>query len=116
LRLARRFEDRVQLRAGESLEDVLVGAALLASRRSALFGRGPTVHDLETALTLWGFLDSDPPEELVATRRMAFSGAAHDYVTQRALVDRVPETAVKLGAGEAAAMIASGEWRQLVGA
>jgi hypothetical protein len=116
LRLARRFEERIQVHAGESPEDVLVGCALLASRRSSLFGRGPTVHDVDTALTMWGYLDAAPPEGLVEVRRMAFSGVARDYATQRDLVDRVPETAIRMRAGEAAAAIASGEWRQLVGA
>jgi hypothetical protein len=116
LRLARRFEDRLRLHPGESAEDVLVGSALLASRRSALFGRAPTIHDLEAALSLWGYLTSDAPEEMVDVRRMAFSGAAHDYATQRALVDRVPEPAIRMQAGEVAATVAAGEWRQLVGA
>ena len=115
LRLARRFEERLHLRVGESAEDVLVGCALLASRRAALLGRAPTVHDLETALTVWGFLRPDPPEELAALRRVAFSAAAHDYPTQRALVDRVPEAAIRLRADEAAGRVAAGEWRELVG-
>jgi hypothetical protein len=115
LRLARRFEGRLRLRTGESADDVLVGSALLASRRSALFGRAPTIHDVETALCLWGFLGDDPPVDLVAQRRLAFSAAAHDYVTQRALVDRVPEAAIRLRADAAAAKVASGEWRELVG-
>lgn len=116
LRLARRFEERLCLRAGESAEDVLVGCALLASRRSALFGRAPSVYDLETALSLWGFLTQEVPDELVETRRMAFSAAAHDYVTQRALMDRVPEAAIRMRADEAGAAVAAGEWRHLVGA
>lgn len=116
LRLARRFEDRLHLRAGESPDDVLVGCALLASRRAGSFGRAPTVHDLETALTVWGFLQADPPEDLVEIRRVAFSAAGHDYVTQRTLVDRVPEAAIRMRADEVAAKVAAGEWRELVGA
>lgn len=115
LRLARRFEGRLQLRPGESSEDVLVGASLLASRRSALFGRAPTIHDVATALSLWGFLGDSPPEGLVERRRLAFSAAAHDYATQRALVDRVPEAAIRLRADDAAAKVAAGEWSELVG-
>lgn len=116
LHLARRFEERLQLQAGESVEDAIVGCALLACRRSALFGRAPTVYDLETAFALWGFLQTDAPEQLVQVRRLAFSAAAHDYVTQRSLVDRVPETAIRMRADDAAAAIAAGEWHQLVGA
>lgn len=116
LRLGRRFEGRLRLRAGESAEDAIVGCSMLASRRSALFGRAPTVHDLETAFTLWGYLGDQAPEELVELRRQVFSAAAHDYVTQRALVDRVPETAIRMRADEVAAAVDAGEWRQLVGA
>lgn len=116
LRLARRFEDRLRLHPGEHADDVLVGCAVLASRRSGLVGRAPTVHDLETALSLWGFLSEHVPEELVEVRRLAFSAASHDYVTQRALVDRVPESAIRMRADEVTARVAAGEWRQLVGA
>lgn len=115
LRLARRFEDRLQLVAGESAEDALVGCALLAARRSALFGRAPTVFDLETAFALWGYLDRDAPDELVSLRRLVFSAAAHDDETQRNLADRVPEQALRLRADEVAAKVAAGEWGELVG-
>jgi len=116
IRLARRFEERLKLREGESAEDVVVGAAMLASRRSALFGRAPTVHDVETALAMWGFLDDEPPVGLVESRPSAFSGAAHDYAVQRDLVDRVPEAALRLDADEVSARVAAGEWPELVGA
>lgn len=116
LRLARRFEERLRLTDRESTEDVVVGVALLASRRASLFGRAPTVHDVETALRIWGCLEGDPPGALVDARRAAFSGAAHDYVVQRDLVDRVTDAAIRLGADEAGALVAAGEWATLVGA
>jgi hypothetical protein len=93
---------------------VIVGAALLATRRAALFGRAPTVHDVETALSLWGFLDDHPPEELVEARRRAFSSASRDYHVQRALVDRVPEAAIRLPAADVA--VRRDDWVTLVGA
>ncbi len=114
LRLARRSADRVRLGPGESEEDVIVGAALLATRRAALFGRAPTVHDVETALSLWGFLDDHPPEELVEARRRAFSSASRDYHVQRALVDRIPEAAIRLPAADVA--VRRDDWATLVGA
>lgn len=100
LRLARRFADRVHLAAGESEEDVLVGVALVASRRSALFGRAPTVHDVEAALALFSFLDESSPADVLERRRRAFSGAAHDYGVQRDLVDGVSEAALRRGGEE----------------
>jgi hypothetical protein len=115
LRVAKRFEERLRLRGDESAEDVVVGAALLASRRAALFGRAPAVHDVETALSIFGFLDDDVPEGLAGVRREAFSGAAHDYDVQRDLVDLVPEEALRLRADEVRTEVASGRWETLVG-
>ncbi len=114
LALAQRFVDRLRLRPGESEEDVVAGTALLAARRGALFGRAPTVYDVEAALALWGFLDDDPPQGLLGARRLAFSSVAHDYPGQRALVDRVPEDVVRLTASEIASR--REEWEALVGA
>lgn len=114
LRLARRFVDRLRLQPGENEEDAVVGSAILASRRAALLGRAPTVHDVELALALWGFLEDDPPEGLLEARRLAFSSAARDYSVQRALVDRFPDDVLRLTASEVAAR--RGEWAILVGA
>ncbi|MGO8861518.1 MAG: hypothetical protein ACLQRH_12240 [Acidimicrobiales bacterium] len=90
LRLARRFAHDLRLTEGESEHDVLVGCALIAARRAARFGRGPSIYDVELALGLWGFL-VDAPAALVAARRQAFASVSHDYVAQRALVDSIPE-------------------------
>src|SRR5580658_3784373 len=56
LRLARRFEHDLKLGAGESEHDVLLGTALIAARRAALFGRAPCIYDVQFALALWDFL------------------------------------------------------------
>jgi len=90
LRLARRFEHQLQLGADESAHDVLLGVALVAAKRAALFGRAPSVYDVRFALDLWQFL-ADAPTEVRAGRRALFSSVSHDYVAQRALVDSVPE-------------------------
>jgi hypothetical protein len=95
LRLAHRFEDQLQLGEGESAHDVLLGVGLVAAKRAALFGRGPSIYDVRLALNLWGFLD-DAPADMRATRRAAFSSISHDYVAQRALVDAVPEETLRL--------------------
>jgi hypothetical protein len=100
LRLANRFEHDLKLSDGESAHDVLVGVALIASKRSALFGRAPCVYDVRFALSLWGFLDEVPPEFL-AVRRAAFSAISHDYVAQRRLVDTVPNEILRLSPDEA---------------
>jgi hypothetical protein len=95
LRLAHRFEPEFKLGPGETAHDVALGAALIAAKRAALFGRAPSVYDVRFALNLWGFLE-DAPAELRATRRAAFSSISHDYVAQRSLVDSVDEDVLRL--------------------
>jgi hypothetical protein len=99
LRLAQRFEDELKLGEGESAHDVLLGVALVGSKRAALFGRAPCIHDVRFALNLWGFLD-EVPADVQALRRAAFSSLSHDYVAQRALVDAVPEATLRLSPDE----------------
>jgi hypothetical protein len=99
LRLVRRFEHQLMLGEGESEHDVMVGCALIAARRAALFGRAPCIYDVQFALALWGFLVA--PGDLVPARRAAFASVSHDYVTQRALVDAIPEPALRLSPAEA---------------
>lgn len=101
LRLARRFEDDLKLGEGESAHDVVLGVALVASKRAALFGRAPSVYDVRHALGLWRFLDADAPAELRQTRRAAFSAISHDYVAQRQLVDAIPEEVLRLSPEDA---------------
>jgi hypothetical protein len=100
LRLANRFEHDLVLVEGESAHDALVGVALVAAKRSAVYGRAPSVYDVRHALNLWRFLD-DAPAELVQARRAAFSAVSHDYVAQRELVDSVPEDVLRLTPEEA---------------
>jgi hypothetical protein len=95
MRLSRRFEHELKLGEGESEEDVLLGVALVGSKRAALFGRAPSVYDVRFGLNVWGFLD-DAPSELRAQRRAAFSSISHDYVAQRRLVDSVGEDTLRL--------------------
>jgi hypothetical protein len=102
LRLVKRFADRLVLVPGESPHDVEVGCALVASARAGLFGRAPSVYDLEMALELWGYL-GPAPSGLVAARGAAFAGVAHDYGLQRALVDGVPVATLRLSADDVAA-------------
>ena len=109
LRLAHRFAHDLKLAEGETEHDVLLGCALIAARRAALFGRGPSIYDVQLALALWGFLVDSPPDDLLATRRRAFSSISHDYVAQRALVDALPESSLRLTPAEAQAKLAAGE-------
>ena len=107
LRLAKRFEHKLRLGEGESEHDVLLGVALVAAKRSAIFGRAPSVYDVQFGLNLWGFLDDAPPE-LVASRRVLFSSISHDYVAQRRLVDSIPDEMLRLSPEEARAQALGG--------
>jgi hypothetical protein len=102
LRLAKRFEHELKLGGGESEHDVLLGVALVAAKRAALFGRAPSIYDVQLALNAWGFLD-EAPQELVASRHTMFSSICHDYVAQRRLVDSVPDEVLRLSPDEARA-------------
>jgi hypothetical protein len=108
LRLVRRFAHDLKLTEGEDEHDVLVGVGLIAARRAALFGRGPSIYDVQLALALWGFL-VDAPSELVAARRRDFSSVSHDYAAQRALVDGIPEESLRLSPAQAQARLQSAE-------
>jgi hypothetical protein len=94
LRLAGRHEHELRLGDGEVAHDAVLGVALIASKRAALFGRAPCVYDVEFALGLWGFMD-DITAEQQAVRRRAFSSVSHDYVAQRALVDQTAEDTLR---------------------
>jgi hypothetical protein len=107
----RLFPGRLELSAGVTADDALVGASAVASARAAHFGRAPVAKDVEMALVLFGFLGS-APEDLVALRTGLFRGAAHHYELQRRIVDAVPEDTLRLGPDEVRARL--GEWRTLV--
>ncbi len=113
LRVARALSDRVVLAEGEDLEDVLVGCALLASRRAGAFGRAPSAPDLKWAMSLWGFLGPSSPD-VVTARQERFRAVSHDYVLQRTLVDQVPDESLRLTADEVAGR--RSDWKALVGA
>ncbi len=88
IKLARTFSDR--LKTGKLAEsDVVAGCVAVAIKRSGLLGRGPVVHDLTAAFTLWGFLDDAPKSELVALREEVFPQVAssHHYAERREIVD-----------------------------
>lgn len=113
LRLAHLISERIVLAEGEDHHDVEVGAALLGARRAAMWGRAPSVYDLEVALGIFGFLDT-APADLVAYRKGYFQAVSHAWMAQRALVDSVPEAALRLTPAEAAN--AASSWRTTLGA
>lgn len=116
LLLADRFTDRLVLAEGERADDVLEGAALLAMRRAAIFGRAPVSADIELALVLFGFL-AEAPADRQAARREVFAGVAHDYWRGRELADLVPETTLRLAPADLRARLEEtpGDFEELSG-
>jgi hypothetical protein len=117
LTLAERFRDRIEVGPGETVDDAIRGCLTIALRRASLFGRAPIVHDLTVALTMWGFLDPHPPDDLRERRAAFFAGVAdtdHHYPEGRAIADMVPEETLHLRPDEVLAWYPS-RWRDLVG-
>jgi hypothetical protein len=91
LKLVRHVEDRLHLGRVDH-DDAVAGCLPVATKRCALFGRAPIIHDLTAAFTVFGFLDPDPPADLVDWREPLFDQVHHDhhYLRRRAIADRVP--------------------------
>jgi hypothetical protein len=115
LSLARRFEGKLTLTAGEHEKDALAGAVAVALKRASLFGRAPVVHDLTVALTVWGFLGEAPPD-LVALRKPLFEEVwhPHHYAELRRIVDLVPARTLRMAPAQVSGVYQSG-WRALLG-
>jgi hypothetical protein len=113
LKLAKTFADRLVLAEGESVDDAVAGCVGVGLARAALFGRGPVIHDMTVAYTVWGFL-GDAPAELVEHRRPLFMAASHHYWDQREIVDRTPVETLRLVHTEVQRRFPS-EWRALLG-
>jgi hypothetical protein len=117
LALAERLRPEVRVQEGESVDDALAGCTAVALRRASLYGRAPVLPDLRVALTIWGFFDPAPPDELVAVRRTAFDGVAdslHYYDERRALVDSIPEATLRQ-TFDAVRSAYPARWRELLG-
>ena len=117
LRLAERLKPQLVLSDNERAADVVAGCTAVALRRASIFGRAPVIYDLRIAFTIWGFLDTAPPAELVALRVTMFEGAgdAHHYDSVRAIAEQVPESTLRRGPEEVAQSYPS-RWRELIGA
>lgn len=115
LKLARRFRDQLHLQPGESEEDAEAGAVLVALKRASRFGRAPIIHDLRVAFTIWGFLDANPPAELLELRRGLFAGAhhPHHYAHARHIPDHVDRELLG-GTPEEITDRYPARWRELV--
>jgi len=112
IKLAKMFHDRLHL-GTLGLDDVVAGCVAVANKRAGLYGRGPVVHDLTSAFTLWGFLDDSPDQELVELRERLFPqvASAHHYPERREIVDLVPAESLERPHAEIITDYQTG-WRQ----
>jgi len=117
IKIANTFLSRIHVSASESAKDAVAGCLGIGLKRASLFSRAPVIHDFTIAFTAWGFLDPNPPADLVALRSQMFKGAAghHGYEHQRELADIVPDSTLKMTPQQVAAAY-PGRWRDLVGA
>ena len=116
LTLASRLEPHLVLSDNEHASDAVAGCTAVALRRASMYGRAPVIHDVRIAFTVWGFLDTAPPAELVALRVRMFEGAgeAHHYDTVRAIAEQVPEATLRLMPDEVGRVYPE-RWRSLIG-
>jgi hypothetical protein len=118
LKLANRLRPSLRLEPGERADDAIHGCLGIALRRAALFGRAPVIHDLTLAFTIWGFLDEDPPADLVERRTELFAGVGnvmHHYAEGRAIADMVPESTLRASVADVSVTWRD-RWAQLTGA
>lgn len=109
---------KLQLQAGEHIDDAIRGCLGVALRRASMFSRAPVVHDLTIAFTIWGFYDPNPPAELVQLRGTMFEGlrhTGHHYMEARAVADLPPDDTLRMTPAQVAAAYPA-DWRSLVGA
>lgn len=112
LKLLHLFDDKLECGALHRA-DVEAGCAAVAMKRSALFGRGPVVHDLTAAFTIFGFLDPSPDAELVALREELFPEVGHTvhYAERRRIVDLVADDVLHQSHGAIATAYGQ-DWRK----
>lgn len=118
LKLAATLRPSLKVSSGESVDDAVRGALVIALKRAALFGRAPVMNDLMVACTIWGLLDANPPADLVARRRELFEGLAkvtHHYAEARVVADLVPESTLRMTPAQVAAAYPA-QWKALTGA
>ncbi len=99
LKLAEMFHEKLVLADGEHAEDVLYGAAQLASKRAGALGRAPIAKDVEIALNLFSYL-TKASNEILAKRRKLFASASHHYEARQKLSDSVSLEDLDLSQGD----------------
>lgn len=96
LSLASLFDDKLHL-GNVAHDDAVTGCVAVATKRAALYGRAPVVHDLTAAFTIFGFLDENPADELTELRESLFAQvhSHHHYRERRAIADLVADDVLR---------------------
>lgn len=92
----------------ENHHNVEYALALIAGARASRYMRGPTLEDVEVALTIAGFR-ADDTGAMVEVRKAAFANVSHDNARARALVDAIPEPVLLETPAQIAARMQTGE-------
>jgi hypothetical protein len=94
--LVEQAKDRFHLGEHEDIHDVGPVIAELAGRRAALFGRAPVMRDITHAAMILGY-EGNASAEWITARTLLVQEAGHSYPKRRAIVDSVPEHALRSG-------------------
>lgn len=101
----------LELADGEREGNTKAALAAIASARAALFGRAPTVHDVDLAIVLLG-LDPELPDavraDLSTKRGDWFAAAAHHPAKLYDFVSALDTAVLQLTAAEARTRMAQG--------
>ncbi len=110
------FDTKLVLADGEHRSDVDAGCVAVALKRASLFGRAPVVHDLRIAYTIFGFLDGNADDELIAWRRPLFAEVHYSfhYFERRAIVDLVSDGVLRQTPDQVATRYRD-DWRDQLG-
>lgn len=113
IKLARSFEDQLELTSKEHANDVIAGCVAVALKRASAFGRAPTVHDVRCAFSIFGYLEPADPD-LVELRHKLFEEVAHPnhYAERRAIVDAVPTAFLRQP--HATILVEAADWRSVL--
>jgi hypothetical protein len=101
--LAERAKDRVRVGPHEHLDDAVSVIAEVAGKRAASFGRAPVMPDIDLAIKALGY-DGTADNQFVELRTRLVQDAGHSYLRRRAIVDAVPDTALRVADAGAAAV------------
>lgn len=85
-----------------SHHDLEVAVAAVAAKRASLYGRGPSLSDVEVAFGILGVTSSHPHIATHIAPRLA--GLGHSYFALRAFVDTVSDDALRVAPADARAL------------